>query len=84
MYNTLFDIEQKNRFLTEEGLNFSILYFKPTFKDNIIFSIKSNADKETWNNNLIGELQILADYENKPGWVDRVERTVDLYFDGTY
>lgn len=66
------------------AIYYTKLYFRPDFRDNIIDLINSNADKETWKNNLLGELQSLAAFPDNTGWVDRIERTVDLYCDGKY
>lgn len=63
---------------------FSLIYLRPKFQEKIIELINSNADKETWKKDLLYELESLPDYQRYPGWVDRIERTVDLYFDGIY
>ncbi len=63
---------------------FSLLYFRPAFYDNITYLINSNADKETWRDNLIEELQGLQSYDKNSGWDSRIERTVELYFEGEY
>lgn len=75
-----------DKILTSEQYDavFSLLYLRPALQDNIINLINSNADKETWKNNLLGELQKLPEFPDNPGWVNRIERTVDLYFDGIY
>lgn len=63
---------------------FSLIYLRPAFERTIIELINSNADKETWKKELLDELEKLSNFQSNPGWVDRIERTVDLYFDGIY
>lgn len=63
---------------------FSLIYLRPAFEGKIIELINSNADKETWKKELLDELKKLPNFQSNPGWVDRIERMVDLYFDGIY
>ncbi len=66
---------------------FSLLYWKPFLDDTVVELIQTNARQEVWNEHL--KEALCAKYGNDvfetyPGWIPRIERTVDLYFEGEY
>lgn len=66
---------------------FSLLYWKPFLDETIIKLIRTNANQEDWIKNIKDALkEQYGDniFEKYPGWIPRIERTVELYFGGEY
>ncbi len=87
-YTKYVERETKTMFTPEQyDAIFSLLYWKPFLDDTVVELIQTNARQEVWNEHL--KEALCAKYGNDvfetyPGWIPRIERTVDLYFEGEY